>query len=242
MAIPSGGKAPVMNSTTQARAPRAESAWCDRDGDPARCTHFEGLEIHYCGEVLEPRPWTAEQSRWATELLEAGDVPRGPVLELCAGAGQIGLAAVATTDRRLVQVDESPIACRWAERNAARSGFGDRVEVRCGDMAATVRPGERYALVLADPPYVPSHQVDDHPDDPRSAIDGGHDGLVLSCRAMQVAIDHTAPGGGVLVQALGAAQLHEIAELVAMRFPGWHLVEVRVVDEHRAVGLWRQVP
>ena len=57
-----------------------------------RTMTFGDLEIAYDDRVLTPRPWTALQSEWAAELLESA--PAGPVLELCAGAGQIGLLAV----------------------------------------------------------------------------------------------------------------------------------------------------
>ena len=67
---------------------------------------FGGLSIRYDERVLEPRPWTTSQSRWAAELLR--DTPPGPLLELCAGAGHIGLLAVAYQPRDLVMVDISP--------------------------------------------------------------------------------------------------------------------------------------
>ena len=56
-----------------------------------RTTRFGPLDIEYDERVLEPRAWTLAQSEWAAQLLTgAGDEP---LLELCAGAGQIGLAA-----------------------------------------------------------------------------------------------------------------------------------------------------
>ena len=82
-----------------------------RDLDrPERRTPFGGLDISWDARVLEPREWTLEQSLWAASILD--DVPAGPVLELCCGAGQIGLRAVVGSDRRLVCVDA---ACQ-AER------------------------------------------------------------------------------------------------------------------------------
>src|SRR5689334_1747601 len=75
---------------------------------PLREHDFSGLRIQYDDEVLAPRDWTAEQSRWAAELIrEAGP---GPVLELCAGVGHIGLLAVHLVPRPLVCVDANPVA------------------------------------------------------------------------------------------------------------------------------------
>ncbi|MGA8992804.1 MAG: methyltransferase, partial [Nocardioidaceae bacterium] len=64
---------------------------------------FGGLAIAFDDRVLRPRPWTLAQSAWAAEL--AATVPAGPALELCSGAGHIGLAFAATSGRRLVMVD-----------------------------------------------------------------------------------------------------------------------------------------
>jgi methylase of polypeptide subunit release factors len=206
-----------------------------------RTTHhvqFEGLDIEFCDDVLEPRTWTAAQSSWARELLVGDAVPPGPVLELCAGAGHIGLAAVAATSRRLVQVDLSPTACRWARRNAVTARMTHRVEIRCADLTSALLPHERFALVIADPPYVPSASVDDHPEDPVLAIDGGPDGLDVLERVLEVTADALAPGGVALLQARGRRQLAELASRADAIDSGLRLVDVRQVDQRRAIGLW----
>jgi release factor glutamine methyltransferase len=159
---------------------------------------FGSLAIAFDERVLRPRPWTTAQSHWAAELLESA--PAGPVLELCAGAGHIGLLAVAGSDRALVCVDVSPVACGHARRNAEANGLGDRVEVREGPMDEVVRDSERFALVVADPPWVRRTEIDRYPDDPVVAIDGGEDGLDLARLCLDVARRHLRPGGTVLLQ------------------------------------------
>ena len=62
-----------------------------------RTIAFGPLTIAYDALVLEPRQWTTIQSEWARELLATA--PPGPVLELCTGAGHIGLLAVTGTTR-----------------------------------------------------------------------------------------------------------------------------------------------
>jgi release factor glutamine methyltransferase len=144
---------------------------------------FGPLVIQYDPDGLAPRAWTQLQSHWAAELL--GELPEGDVLELGAGPGQIGLLALVEADagsdapsrrrrrRRLVQVDEDQAACGLAERNAAAAELTDRVDVRCGVAEDALHPDERFALVIADPPWVRTDRVDDYPDDPPPAIDGG---------------------------------------------------------------------
>src|SRR4051794_36766883 len=63
------------------------------------CVEFGPIMVRFDGRVLRPRPWTLAQSRWAAEA--ARTAPPGPILELCAGVGQIGLAAVVFTGRSL---------------------------------------------------------------------------------------------------------------------------------------------
>lgn len=164
---------------------------------------FGSLDIDYDEQVLEPRPWTEDQARWAAELLATA--PAGPVLELCAGVGHIGLLTVALAPRPLVCVDSSPVACGYARSNAARAGLPDPVEVRESRLEEALAPDERFALVIADPPWVRSEHVTAFPDDPVSAIDGGADGLDVARACLHVAAAHLVPGGSVVLQ-LGDAQ------------------------------------
>lgn len=159
---------------------------------------FGGLEIEYDDRVLQPRSWTALQATWAAELLHIG--PAGPVLELCTGAGQIGLLAAKLSGRSLVAVDIDEIACDFARFNARAAGLGDRVEVRQARIDSALDPQETFAVVIADPPWVASSRVEQFPHDPRLAIDGGIDGLDLARGCLQVAAHHLVPGGSLLLQ------------------------------------------
>lgn len=159
---------------------------------------FGPLRITFDGRVLRPRPWTAAQSEWAAEIL--ADAPAGPVLELCAGAGQIGLLAIAASPRRLVCVDLNPVACDYARDNAAAAGLADRVEVREGSMDEVLRDSERFALVIADPPWVRRAEISTFPEDPVLAIDGGPDGMDVAWLCVDTARGHLMRGGSVLLQ------------------------------------------
>jgi release factor glutamine methyltransferase len=159
---------------------------------------FGSLDIAFDDRVLRPRPWTTTQSAWAAELLV--ELPAGPVLELCSGAGQIGLLAVAGTDRRLVCVDASAPACDFARANARAAGMADRVEVRLGPLEEALRPEEAFPLVIADPPWVPGAETGRFPEDPLTAIDGGSDGLDVARACLHVVARHLAPGGAAILQ------------------------------------------
>jgi methylase of polypeptide subunit release factors len=183
---------------------------------------FEGLRITFDARVLRPRPWTAGQSNWAARLL--ADLPAGPVLELCCGAGHIGLAAITRNDRHLVCVDADPVAAEFARNNAQAAGLADRVEQRLGLMDDVLLPGETFPLILADPPWVVSDEVNRYPEDPPFAIDGGPEGLHVARRCWRVIEHHLHQDGQALLQ-LGTVD--QVAALVSMGDGSLRCVETR---------------
>lgn len=198
---------------------------------------FGPVVIEADASVLAPRPWTLTQSVWAAEL--AADAPPGPILELCCGAGQIGLAAAQLTGRALVQVDRNPRACVWARRNATSNSI--TTDVRNAPMAEALRTGERFALVIADPPYLRSADVARYPHDPPRAIDGGGDGLTLIDVCLAVAAGHSLEHAPVLLQVRGIAQAAAVRDLVDERGYPLAYEAVRGVTHERAVLLLRRV-
>ena len=183
---------------------------------PAReVLDFGGLDITFDTRVLRPREWTTAQSIWAAELAAAFPDPTGRILELCAGAGHIGLLAVATTRRPLVAVDINPAACDFVAHNARATGLADLVEVREGALSESVGAGERFAVVIADPPWVPRGETGRFPDDPVIAIDGGDDGLDLARSCVAVIGRHLLPGGSAVLQLGSVDQACALAPTVA---------------------------
>jgi methylase of polypeptide subunit release factors len=158
---------------------------------------FGPLVVRYDERVLRPRPWTLAQSLWAGELLE--DLPAGPLLELCAGVGHMGLMLATLTTRELVLIDADAHACDLAVRNADAAGL-DHVEVRHGPLETMLGADERFALILADPPWVPTAETARFPKDPVFAIDGGPDGLDLARTCVEAIGRHLSPAGAGILQ------------------------------------------
>ena len=196
---------------------------------------FEGLRIEYDEQVLTPRPWTAAQSRWAAELIRMA--PPGPVLEVCSGAGHIGLLAVTLAPRSLVCVDADPAACAYLRRNAA--GAGLRVDVREGRMDEVLDADEEFAVIIADPPWVATHEIARFPEDPVRAIDGGADGLDLVRSCLEVIDRHLAVAGSAVLQT-GPDQAERVAELVD-GFDELAVIEVRRLERGALVQVDRVV-
>ncbi|GAB2874268.1 methyltransferase domain-containing protein [Nocardioides pacificus] len=205
----------MQQSTDPVAGPEAAST--------ARELEFGGLRIRWDRRILEPRPWTIAQPEWLASL--SRDAPEGPALEVCSGAGHMGLALARLTGRDLVQVDVDPVACGFARDNAADAGIP--VDLRCAPMDEAVEPGEMFALILADPPWVRRADVGTFPEDPVLAIDGGDLGLDLARSCLALADAHLAPGGHAVLQLGTAAQMHELWAELAHALPRLELVEVR---------------
>lgn len=163
-----------------------------------RTTPFGPLTIAFDDTLLEPREWTTQQSRWAADLLR--DLPAGPVLELCAGAGQIGLLALHLSGRSGVLVDVNPTAGHFSRANAEAAGLAAQADVRTGDVAEVLSDDELFPFALIDPPWVPADRISTYPEDPVLAIDGGPDGLDVARHCLTVAAAHLAPDGLALIQ------------------------------------------
>jgi release factor glutamine methyltransferase len=171
---------------------------------------FGSLSIQFDERVLRPRRWTTAQSAWASAQLRSA--PDGPVLELCAGVGHIGLLAMTGQSRPLVLVDSSQVACDHAAANVERARVAGPVEIRCGRMEDQIRDDERFALIIADPPWVRSEDTDDHADDPVHAIDGGADGLDLIRTCVELIGRHLADQGSAVLQLGSVDQVAAVSD------------------------------
>jgi len=180
---------------------------------PTEIIDFGDLRIAFDERVLRPRAWTENQSLWAAELLPS--LPAGTVLELCSGAGQIGLLAVAGSGRRLVCVDLNPVAAEYIAANAVAAGLRNRVEIRLGRINDSLAPRERFPLIIADPPWVPRSQTARFPEDPLVAIDGGDDGMGVVRECLAAIEAHLGSGGVALLQLGPGGQAEAVAEMLA---------------------------
>ncbi len=128
--------------------------------------------------VLVPRPETEHLIEDALEFMR---VPgRRRILDVGTGSGAIACTLASEVPDAIVTAsDVSLPALALAAQNAARLGVAER----CTFVLADIAPGseDRYDLVLANLPYVPSADVPQKPDpvgfEPRVATDGGPDGL-----------------------------------------------------------------
>lgn len=132
----------------------------------------------------------------ADVLREATLPPRASVLELCAGAGAVAIAAALRGAREVTTVDVSRRAALATRVNARLNGV--RVRARCGDLFAAVG-GARFDAIASNPPYVPAAGAELPRGWPERCWDAGHDGRVVLDRIIAEAPAHLRPGGFVLL-------------------------------------------
>jgi tRNA1(Val) A37 N6-methylase TrmN6 len=110
-----------------------------------------GVPVTVRPGVFNPRIFRTGD--YLARFVAQGVVVRGSsVLELGTGSGAIALAA-APAAGRVVASDISGEAVRCATENAVANGCAERVEVLQGDLFEPLAPGERFDLVLFNPPF-----------------------------------------------------------------------------------------
>jgi release factor glutamine methyltransferase len=149
---------------------------------------------------------------------------RGDVIDVCSGSGALAIAVARAAARSVTAVDVSRRSLATVRLNARLNGV--RVRVRRGELLAAV-PGERFDLIVSNPPYLPA--PDDLP--ARGAArhtEAGPDGRELLDRLIAAAPSHLRPGG--LLMVTHSSVNDEGLTLERMRAAG---LEPRVLERRR---------
>jgi release factor glutamine methyltransferase len=168
-------------------------------------TSFCGLPMIVTSAVLIPRPETEVLAEHAWTFLNSIN-RASSFLDLGAGSGCLAAAIAAhAKNSRGVAIDISEEALAIARKNIEKNGVGDRMELRPGDFLAALQPAERFDVIVSNPPYIPTAEVEllqpevrDH--DPRLALDGGADGFKFHRALAQGAAQFLKPAGRLFVE------------------------------------------
>jgi len=166
-------------------------------------TGFYGSQFVVTPAVLVPRPETELLVERALAATRGVVGPR--IVDLGTGCGAIAVTlARLRPEAQLTAVDLSPTALAVARINGERHGVALRLLE--GDWYAPLA-GERFDLIVANPPYVasddPHLQGDGVRWEPRMALtDGvaGGNGLASLRRIVGGAAAHLLPAGGLLIE------------------------------------------
>jgi release factor glutamine methyltransferase len=174
---------------------------------------FWSLPFNVTPDVLVPRPETERLVELALERLP----PRSTdaILDLGTGSGAIALAlAYERPQARITAVDLSAAALRVARGNAEALGRS-AIDWRLGSWFDAV-PGERFAMIVANPPYVAAADpaLATLAAEPALALCPGPTGLEALAAIVTQGASHLENGGWLLLEH-GDSQGPQVAALLA---------------------------
>jgi len=191
---------------------------------------FWSLELKVTPATLIPRPDTETLVEWALERLPPAAALS--IADLGTGSGAIALALARERPQcRITATDASAAALAVAQDNAASNQIAN-VAFRAGRWFAPLA-GERYHLIVSNPPYIPA--ADPHLGrgdlrfEPRSALAAGPDGLD-DIRLLVAGAPHHLTANGWLLLEHGYDQAAAVRTLLLQH--GYHEVQTR----HDATG------
>lgn len=194
---------------------------------------FMGIPFRVNEHVLVPRPDT---EAWLEKVIQRfRNLPDISVLDLGTGSGALAVSFLYyCKEARGVAVDISEKALETAKTNGERAGISDRVEFRRGDFLDALRENEQFDVILSNPPYIPSGDIDGLAEEvrrePRIALDGGPDGLKFYRTLGEKAVRFLRPGG-LLAAEVGIGQ----AETVRTFFENGGLTDIEIIPDYGGV-------
>ena len=177
---------------------------------------FYGRMFRVNGATLVPRPETELLVTLAHRALM--NHPHPLILDLGTGTGCIAISLLADLPRaQAVAIDLSVDALTMARLNAVTHKVDDRLSLSAGSWFDPLEPGERFDVIVSNPPYVESDviptlmpEVKDH--DPMLALDGGADGLA-AYRIILAGARERLNLGGMLIVEIASTQGAAVSEL-----------------------------
>ncbi|MBI5577044.1 MAG: peptide chain release factor N(5)-glutamine methyltransferase [Deltaproteobacteria bacterium] len=186
---------------------------------------FYGREFRLTRDTLIPRPETEGLVERVVDSLRGRGRDGALCLDVGTGSGAIAVTLAAELPAaRVVAVDISAGALRAARDNAVRHGVSRRVRILRADAYSALKCGNRFDVVVSNPPYIPEGEWDSLPAEvrgfePPAALLAGADGLDMLRRLAAGASEMLAPGGELWCE-IGESQGEAVRRLPSrgMRF------------------------
>jgi len=180
-------------------------------------TWFYGRKFYVSPAVMVPAPETEVLCETAIGFVREKKVAKPRILDLGVGSGVIAVTlAMELDDCSIVAVDISREVIQVARRNADELGTADKIVFRQSDFFSSISEGEKFDLILSNPPYVSEKEYQALPPevlaDPKGALLAGEDGLDAIRIILREAPNHLAKGGRIMFE-IGYNQGTAVADL-----------------------------
>jgi release factor glutamine methyltransferase len=165
---------------------------------------FRELLLHVDRSVLIPRP---ETEQLVEQVLDSCRGKEGLVgLDLGTGSGAIAVSLLLEGPfRAFVAVDISPEALNVARVNAAAAGVEVKLDLRQGSLFEPLRAGERFHVIVSNPPYIADGEAGSLPEEvrdwePAVALYSGPSGMEVISKIVEAAPRYLEPGGLLAIE------------------------------------------
>ncbi len=175
---------------------------------------FYGLKFDVNKKVLAPRMETELLVEEA--LKEIGSQKNLQVLDLGTGSGAIAVSIAKFSKSKVTAVDISKAALGVAKGNAQKNNV--KVEFAESDLFDKLKKHAKFDIIVSNPPYIRTLDIEGLDEevknfDPRSALDGGEDGLDFYRRIASEAPSRLKKGGKIFLE-IGAGQFKAVEKLL----------------------------
>ena len=164
---------------------------------------FMGLGFAVGEGVLIPRPETEILVFEAQKLIPDGT--KTVIYDLCAGSGAIGLTLAKKNGNTEVYLFEKyDAALGYLEKNKKALGADNAHIIKCDVLKNENFDIPKPDLILSNPPYIPSGEIASLQTEvgfePKSALDGGEDGLMFYRAILKYWFPLLSKGGSLIVE------------------------------------------
>ncbi len=160
---------------------------------------FRELSLRVDRSVLIPRPETEQLVEHVLEWCRGREGLVG--LDLGTGSGAIAISLLLEGPfRAFVAVDISGAALDVARVNASETRVAGRLDLRQGSLFEALRPGERFHVIVSNPPYIADGEAGSLPEEVRDweppvALYAGPTGMEVISQIVGSAPRFLEPGG-----------------------------------------------
>ena len=199
---------------------------------------FYGLPFIVSPAVLIPRPETELLVENAIKWLKANPQARS-VLDVGTGSGCIAITLAKTFSELIfTAIDISLDALKIAKINAERNDVMQHINFLESDLLFSV--DGNFDVMCANLPYIPTsklRQVNSLAYEPRLALDGGEDGLLLIRKLLLQAAGHINSPGLILLE-IEESTVEAAIEVAKQTFPDAAIVLQRdLADKERLISI-----
>jgi len=179
--------------------------------------YFMSLEFKVNSSVLIPRPDTETLVEVGIDLAKKHDCRLAADVGTGSGAIAVSLAKYVSS-LNVTGIDLCREAVRLAEENARQLGVSERCSFMHGNLFECLEQGIKFDLVVSNPPYIPTVEVDRLDSDikmfePKYALDGGTDGLDYFRKIIAASPSYLQPTGFLALE-VGFDQAESVKKIL----------------------------